>query len=230
MPSSHGLGRRYAPDVRDRGYLLAAPPPTQKIPAYRMWQTGVRLDQGQTPQCVGYSCALLVRAGPIVNPLPDPSKIYALAQTLDEFPDTPPADGTSVRAGFKALQKMGILSAYHWAPNISTAMNFVLSTGPMVFGTNWYDSMFDPDKHGYLNIDPKAQVAGGHAWLVCGAENGRTNPDGSKGAARMQNSWGRSWGDNGRAWISYDTLSRLIKEDGEAGMGIEIKEAAKAAA
>jgi C1A family cysteine protease len=47
-------------------------------------------------------------------------------------------------------------------------------------------------------------------------------PDGSIGAFEMQNSWGREWGDNGRAWLSFKAAAALLAENGEAATPTEI--------
>lgn len=43
---------------------------------------------------------------------------------------------------------------------------------------------------------PEGAVVGGHALCVVGYDNGRD-------ALLIQNSWGTSWGAQGRAWIPY---------------------------
>jgi C1A family cysteine protease len=42
----------------------------------------------------------------------------------------------------------------------------------------------------------------------------------------MVNSWGPGWGQNGRAWITFKDLDRLIKAEGEAAVAMEMKLAA----
>src|SRR5581483_7001264 len=217
---THGFGRRASPDPRDAAHPMT-PHLTASALTHRTWSApGLPLDQGATPMCVGYSCRGLLLAAPVINKPEHPSaqEIYDGAQRNDEFPDTPPADGSSVRGGFKFLQKCGLIGEYVWAANVDEVMRFVLTRGPVVLGINWYDSMMEPDRHGWLHISKNAQIVGGHAILAIGVNM-------ATGALRLMNSWGAEWGQRGRAWLRREDLARLLHEDGEAGAPTEIKPA-----
>jgi hypothetical protein len=217
----YGLGRLYKPDPRDHGYLLSRPEaPSRRIASY--WSApGPVLDQGDTPMCVAYATDKWLTAAPVINKLLDPVTLYREAQANDEWPDNPPYDGTSVRGAMKALKIRGLVSSYQWAFDVETVVHHLLETGPMVFGTDWYASMFDPDSAGYLHVAGKLE--GGHSYLGIGVNAERRNPDGTHGAVRILNSWGPHWGQNGRAWISLDDMAELLANDGEAAMGVEVR-------
>jgi hypothetical protein len=150
-----------------------------------------------------------------------PSALYRECQLVDEWPGED-YDGTSVRALFKVLQRVGIVSEYRWAFECEAVIDHVLMHGPVVMGTSWHNDMFDPDRWGY--IQPTGEIMGGHAWLIIGAARDRKNPDGSKGAVRMVNSWGPNWGrQQGRAWITFEHLDHLIKDYGEACTATELR-------
>lgn len=207
----YGLGRRPAPDSRDHQYLLrAAMPrrPERALPSHYEYQTGPVLDQGQTSQCVGYSWRGFLMAAPIMTTGgPDAATIYHGAQQNDEWPGED-YEGSSVRGGAKYLQGLGNLSAYLWAFTVADVERWMLSGyGPLVIGSNWYERMFDPDASGRLRIG--GRIAGGHAYLLYGCNR-------SKKQVWIQNSWGPSWGVNGRAYLTYRDLERLLREDGEA--------------
>jgi hypothetical protein len=53
------------------------------------------------------------QAGDVPQPEPDPFYVYGRARRLDEWPDQT-ADGTSVRAGAKAMREYGRLAEFLW--------------------------------------------------------------------------------------------------------------------
>jgi hypothetical protein len=214
-----GLGREISKDKKDSNYLisnhlqLTAPPITQ-----RYWDDSVWAgDQGNTPQCVGYAWAHWIEDGPVLHagshPVVNPTTIYTEAQKVDEWPGEN-YDGTSVRGGAKYLKNAGKISSYLWAFDLTTMVNTVLTTGPVVVGTNWYYNMFYPDRNGLIRIG--GGLAGGHAYEVNGVDK-------VKQQFRIKNSWGKSWGVQGHAYISFNDMSRLIRENGEVCLATEVR-------
>jgi hypothetical protein len=215
-----GLGRRHAPDPRDKNYPLQARPFVTGL-TYRRWGYPKVIDQGPTPKCVGYSARTLLNAGPIVNKKgPSADELYDGAQQNDEWPGTN-YEGSSVRGSFKFLKSIGFIGEYQWAQSISDIVNYCLTIGPVNMGTDWYSELSNPDRWGY--IQPEGSLDGGHAWVVgLVVDTKHKNPDGTKGRFRMQNTWGPGWGEAGRAWITFDHVEKLLHADGEAGAPTEI--------
>jgi hypothetical protein len=216
-----GLGRLPQPDKRN----LDHPMPTMDVPKdvrRRLWNAGEVLDQGATPQCVGYAGYGWLLGGPVINKKMTftPTELYHAAQDNDEWPGRD-YDGSSTLGLMKALKKLGYLDAYVWATDAETLVRWVLSTGPVLCGTLWTMDMFTPDADDF--IEATGEVAGGHEYRLIGADRDKHCPDGTTGAFRLVNSWGRGWSSNGRAWISAATLDKLIKEDGEAVTAVELK-------
>lgn len=218
---NYGLGRRPAPDPRDANYPLralltaveAAPPRP-----WRYWRDGPLLDQGQTGRCVAFAFRNWLNAAPIMDKPavgPDPNAIYDAAIKIDEFPDNDNdpqrQKGTSVRAGAKVLQSLGYVVNYHWAANVDEAFTWLLTGGTIIAGTVWTTDMFTPTKQGFLK--PTGSVAGGHAYLLDGANQ-------TRGAIRMYNSWG-NWGRKGHAWIAGEDLQTLVAQQGELCVAVE---------
>lgn len=206
MTKRHGLGRRHLPDARDHGYMMAARLGAVARPVRKTWRIAWKGDQGTTSACVGYSWHGLLRALPHLQREPSPTAIYEAAQTLDEWPGEE-YDGSSVRGGAKALQAAGKLTAYAWAFDIETVLNWIAVKGPVVLGTTWYDQMFRPDASGL--VSPGGAVAGGHAYLAIGYDDKLKR-------VLCQNSWGTAWGVKGRFSLRYEDAQALIARDGEA--------------
>jgi hypothetical protein len=211
-----GLGRLPSADERDKNFLMKTILPKRVSITSKYWDDrGWWGDQGSLPQCVGYSLAHWLENSPMTHkstpPVVKPSFIYGEAQKVDEWPGED-YDGTSVRAGAKVLQGMGFIESYLWAFDLATMIDAVLTKGPVVVGTNWYESMFYPT-NGLIKVS--GGVAGGHAYLINGVNTNNK-------LFRIKNSWGQSWGINGRAYISFSDMERLIHEDGEVMLGVEI--------
>lgn len=223
--SEYGLGRHKAEDARDRNFPLRAAAVTAlvSIPPTKYWPIFTTpLNQLSTPRCVAFSWTHFLQSTPVTanaRTMGDPAamagRIYARAQQLDEW-EGEDYDGTSVRAGARTLREMGLISEYRWAFDAETARDFVLSRGPIIFGTDWHVEMFLPDADGF--IEPIGEVVGGHAYAVLGFSHARD-------AFRILNSWGTGWGQRARAWLRRRHAAQLIEAYGEVCSAFEIKAA-----
>jgi hypothetical protein len=139
--------------------------------------------------------------------------VYWRAQQIDEweggeYPGASPRyAGTSVLAGAKVIKSLGYIQEYRWAFSLEDLRLTIGYRGPAVLGLNWYEGMFDTDADGYIR--PTGELAGGHAILAY------ANSERHKRIS-LWNSWGRGFGRDGMAYISYDDLDRLLHEQGEA--------------
>jgi|SRR5215217_2431909 len=218
--SLSGLGRRYEWDKRNLDYKLPRRAVARDL-RRRMWWAGQVLDQGATPQCVGYAGWGWLAAGPITNPPKfTPTELYHWAQERDEWPGKD-YEGSSSLGLMRALKDKGYISEYRWALDVQTMIAWVLTTGPVVVGTNWYLDMFTPDRRGYIR--PTGENVGGHEWGIVGADKDRVDMQGDKGAFRMVNTWGRGWAEKGRAWVSFKSMEFLLGEEGDCTTATEIK-------
>lgn len=235
MPTDYRnrLGRRHALDPNDKKYpmrLLLDPLREQFFPrglpiGTRHYRPGAVLDQGDTGTCVGHGWRGWLDGAPLMTKSgPNPFDLYRAFVLQDEWDDndneaTASNDelqaGTSVRAGAKVLQEQGRIKNYLWAQNAEDVRAWHLAGfGTVVLGITWREGMFEPDRDSYLsNTGP---IAGGHCVKTTGWSDDHN-------AVRIQNSWGRMWGESGRAWIRRDDLDALILEDGEACAAVEQK-------
>jgi hypothetical protein len=187
-------------------------------------------DQGNEGACVGFGESILMS---ILNRrLYDAHWLYLQAQGIDEWPETPPEAGTSLRAGFDILRGIGhrqlwagnskppkieegIVDVNRWLTTVDEVRTAISEGRPVVFGLNWYRSFFTPAsrKRGrstehWIATGAWGRLDGGHCICAIGASDLRQ-------AVKLRNSWGK---DYPPVWIAYDKLARLLQEDGEAAI------------
>lgn len=219
------LGRLYIPDNRDKKYLIndILDKDDIRLKYKYWWSNGWWGNQGDKPYCVAYSWVHWLAAGPQTQLVKrslredgspfDTTYLYKEAQKVDSWPGEN-YDGTSVRAGADILKKHGFISEYRWSWDIKTTIKTLLTVGPVVVGTWWTEKMFYPNIDGI--IKPCNNKMGGHAYLLDGINT-------EKKLIRIKNSWGKKWGKNGFAYISFDDMEKLIKDDGEICLATEIE-------
>lgn len=218
----HGLGHIESVDARDALYPLADILPEKPFITQKMWwDNGWWGDQGNTSLCTIYSWSHWLEDGPMIQdelgnrdkPLFDVQKFYHKAQLNDGIPGTN-YNGSTIRAVAKILKELNVISEYRWAASVDDISTCLLTLGPVVVGTRWYTAMFTPDNNHI--VKPIGGMAGGHAYLLNGVDT-------DKKLFRIKNSWGRSWGQDGHAFISFDDFATLLTNGGQACMAIANK-------
>lgn len=219
----HRLDRIPEYDERNESFLVrgALRPASQWVRVRWTVPHVLRLDQGQEGACVGFSQIQSLegppsRYRPGSNELgvAEARKVYHLARTLDSFPDED-GEGTSVLAGCKAGVQLGHIRKYLWCRSIQDVIQSIQSVGPIVYGTYWHKDMFDPDDHGVLHVS--GDIVGGHAYMLDGYTPNLSIMGKQYGPAlTVQNSWGTSWGREGRAFLLVADAKRLLQDEGEA--------------
>lgn len=231
-----GLGRLHASDDRDhllRRTLLAGVPVERRNVRHASFFR--KYDQGRTGTCVGHATKALTLVAPVISTKrdgpPTPYDLYDYAIGVDEWTgndnDTQRQQGTSVRAGMKALQRFGLLSAYAFAFTIDDFVDGCMASA-IVLGVNWYEHWFAvDDRTGLLPPIGAQRIAGGHS-ILC------DQIDWVRGLAFGPNSWGYAFGRlnrdgtrNGRWGMPLETIEALLKQDGEAATSVETRVAAQ---
>lgn len=214
------LDRVRAVDVRSLNYLVRDTFETTLAPRSFTWRLPLWLDQGREGACVGFGWAHELAAMPAmvegITNIFAREKIYWPAQQIDPWPGgaypgaSPIYEGTSVLAGAQVVQRMGYIGEYRWALDLQDLILAVGYKGPAVIGVDWYEGMLDTDAAGYVH--PTGQIVGGHCLIIHGVRIIK-RADGSinhyKSYFTLHNSWGSSWGVNGRARITFAEMLKL---------------------
>lgn len=207
------LGRLIEHDERSRNFPARA---VSKLHPVSWRKFGPVLDQGTLGSCTGNSAAHAMNSDPYRSHMrslgerllqqDDAVSIYTDATIIDQFPGVyPPEDtGSSGLAVAKVLKNRGWIDGYSHAFSPEQARG-ALMLGPVLFGTWWHDSMFTPDKNGYVH--PDGNKVGGHEILLIG--------DDGRNRITVQNSWGNRWGRGGRFYLTVKEFSELMLDDGD---------------
>ena len=213
------LGRNLHHDPRSLSYLV----PETDTPVSVMWQRRVPVfDQGNTGSCTGNAAAGVLGTSPFYETLPaglvdDESEavsLYSAATKLDDYPGTYPPDdtGSDGLSVAKACKAAGLISGYTHITSVAAAQTAIIS-GPFIVGSNWYSSMDNPDASGLVKVS--GSIRGGHEFECHGF-------DAQADLWWFTNSWGTSWGKDGRFCMSSASFARLLSEQGDATVFLPI--------
>lgn len=217
----HGFGafgRHVEHDARSLRYTVATA--DNEVFEDVRWQSSAPiLDQGDLGGCTGYACAaLLSYLYPDYPHLPASTdaegwdtlakSLYSQATNLDSIPGHWPTDdtGSTGLAVAKAAKADGFASGYLHITDAAQLAK-ALQQGPLIVGTNWYNSMFYPDSSGDIVVSEWSGLAGGHEYVldeVAGSHLG------------FRNSWGESFGVEGRFYMNIDDFLWLLHQEGDA--------------
>ncbi len=212
-------GRLRHPDIRDTDYLLdetalrgirREQTKARAIP----WRIGDILNQGDSDECVIYCYAAFRQAAPFFCKSIGWTKgmfdeRYQRAKELDEIPGVN-YDGTTARGAMKAAEAVGEVNGYLWVPPTNgedITKEYLATRGTLMQGTDWPATFFAPNKHGYVEPDNAPPAAMGHETLVrwYHKPTHRKYPD----SYECVNSWGRSFGLEGRFFIKAEVFRWL---------------------
>lgn len=191
----------------------------------QMWtRHGGILDQLRVGACTGNAqvgaleCDPCYAALPAAHPALDETlalTVYSAAETIDGDGPYPPNDnGSSGPSAAKAAKNLGLISGYLHCLSLADVLD-ALEEHPVCIGSNWYDSMDSPDSSGLVAISPGASVRGGHEYLCRGK-------DVSQRLVYFDNSWGPGFGVSGSFSYSWDTLGRLLGEQGDGTVSLPL--------
>lgn len=216
------LGRNLYHDSRNRAYPWQS---VNRTLSSQDWPRHIPiLDQGQVGACTGFEQVGALGTGPVFDALPAGHTaldgklgyfIYSGAETIDGDGPYPPNDnGSSGPSAAQVAKNLGFISGYLHCFTLNDVLD-ALESGPVGIGSNWYDSMDRPTSSGLVAVTPNAGIRGGHEYLCRGK-------DMENKLLHLDNSWGTGWGLNGSFVYSFDTLDRLLSEQGDATVSLPL--------
>ena len=208
-------------------------------------------DQGREGACVGFGSSWMMT---LLNRKAYAARtLYLEAQKVDEWMDTPPEEGTSVRAAMDVLRSVGHwrsvynrktrlyeitgphiedgVEANKWTSSVDDVRACIRADVPCTIGINWYSDFDNPHwdsglKRWIIGRDHTklGRIRGGHSVCIRAASD-------RHGLVGGINNWGApevamvAMGADGLTptlvngyplfWMPYETLQRVLSEDGE---------------
>lgn len=248
MSKEKPLGRRVPPDrhhieryplsallVDPTDSMVIPPAGTEKNLGLPWWWK--QHDQGNEGACVGYGSSAMMSVtnhyqrklatGKDVTYRYDCGWLYTEAQLIDEWDETPPEEGTSVRAGCEILRSRGHrrvqngvsgpenlvsgISTYRWAQGFDEVRAAIYAGCAVSLGINWYENFDKPvtrDGERWIGLSALGNIRGGHCVCLYRFSDRRQ-------AVMLMNSWGAYYAP---VWMPYDLLDLLLSEWGEGAV------------
>lgn len=231
----YGLGRHVNHDPRSRAYpyLRAGAGPVALNPIYHPREIPI-FNQGQLGSCTGNAALGIMGTAPYYQALAQATEtryptaagqypfteegavtLYHDITANDPYDGTYPPDdtGSDGLSAAQTLQRAGIIPGYEHVFGVSQALA-ALQKFPLLVGTVWTESMFEPTPHGVMEVS--GEVVGGHEWIV-----DEYVPVQSRGGAASWDliggttSWGTGFGVGGRFYLTVGNFDRLLRQDGD---------------
>ncbi len=100
------------------------------------------------------------------------------------------------------MAKPFAISSFYQCSSREQTQMAIMQTKAVIGAINVYKCVYTPDSDGYIRYSRfiHRKSDGGHAVVLCGWKRDKSG----KLWWRMQNSWGRDYGDEGRVWIPED--------------------------
>lgn len=216
-PTDARLGRRVLHDSRSLRFQVQAGDP-MLLASVRHKVNIPILDQGNLGSCTGHAGTAVIASeafwtgGSVVLATTDPHEyavdLYSAATKIDPWegqyePDDTGSDGLSIA---KVLRQRELISGYLHATSLNATLT-ALAKNVVMVGTSWLTGMYEPDvRTGKLNVT--GSVEGGHEYVL-------DEIDVERQRVWIRNSWSAQWGIQGRAWMSWADLGKLLADQGD---------------
>ncbi len=215
------LGRHIHHDPRSRDYAVKA---SSGFVSIRHGRDIPVLDQGNVGSCTGNAMVGAIGTDPLYPALAGlmatakldehlALAIYSQAETLDGDGPYPPNDnGSSGLSVAKIAKDLGYIAGFNNAFSLTAALT-ALQTDPVLTGVPWLTGMDTPDKTG--RVRATGSVRGGHEFVV-------DEIDVTNQLVWFTNSWGLSWGIQGRACMTWSDWGLLLGQQGDVTVPVPV--------
>lgn len=225
LPMHPLLGRHVLFDSRSKAYALQ--PTAVPVVSVRHDQYMPILDQGNVGSCTGNASTSCAYHEPFYAPeapawryTPDETGAQAWYHdntANDGYPGTwtPDDTGSDGLTSSKMAVQAGIITGYQAALDLDSSLQALMDR-PGITGIPWYNSMFSAPANGLLNVDQSSGLAGGHE--LCVDEVVAADAPGNGTSALLvggPNSWGISWGAQGRWYMTAKKWWDLRQQQGD---------------
>lgn len=201
-PKDRKLDCRIIHDPRSANFRMGAAMPDGQVKS-RRWDCEYRLDQGPNGMCVGFAGGHQIGASPLPQPVNYKMsvKYYEGAQKHDQWPGEN-YEGSSVLGLMKYWKEQGIISEYRWCFTLGEITETLALVRPINVGSTWPSGCNKPDSTGRLSFS--GESSGGHSVLF-------DEVDFELQRIWVLNSWNRRWGIDGRGWLSFEDVEKMIQ-------------------
>lgn len=129
------------------------------------------------------------------------------AVSLEQFPYHESDDNRMPSSSLQSAAREYAIAAWRRIDLTQTSdtRNHLASGFPVVIGMKVSKSFHSHQGGTVYSYNPAENDDGSHAMCVVGYDDNRR-------AVKLINSWGKSWGDGGFAWVSYDTFLQKVRE------------------
>lgn len=200
-PEDRKLDCRIIHDPRSRDWRMGSVLQI-KPQRSRRWACKYRLDQGQQGACVGFAGAHQIGAAPMQQHTSWDHAVlyYHGAQKFDQWPGEKD-EGSSVLGLMKFWKSQNIISEYRWCITFREVIQALSEHGPLNIGTPWPSGMNRPDHDGQVRYEGETKSA--HSVIL-------DELDMERERIWILNSWGRRWGVDGRAWMTFADVRKMM--------------------
>ncbi len=221
QPGPGRLGRHYHFDDRSLRYLHPEQDPKTLTSVQHTRQIPV-LDQGNVGSCTGNAMVGALGTDPTWTdlaagrPTLDEKlalSIYSKAEIVDGDGPYPPNDnGSSGLSVCTVARTLGYISGWSNATTLNAALT-ALASGPEIVGMKWLTGCDSPNKVGRITY--AGSLRGGHEIVF-------DTLDVEQQLVWFTNSWGTTWGVQGRACLSWSDFGKALADEGDCILPIPV--------